>query len=96
MRLIRSLLRTPAFSLAAVLALGIGIGASAALFSVIDGVLLRPLPYRDQEELVLVDARQSGAQTIPSYQHFLDWRARARTFDGMAYAAGEAFRDQPA
>jgi putative ABC transport system permease protein len=91
MRPARSLLRAPAFSIAAVLALGIGIGASAALFSVIDGVLLRPLPYRAQEDLVLVDAKKGGKHTIPSYQQFLDWRARARSFEDMAYAAGEAF-----
>lgn len=91
MRPIRSLLRAPAFAVAAVLALGIGIGASAAFFSVIDGVLLRPLPYRAQDELVLIDAKKSGKHTIPSYPQFLDWRARVRSFEDMAYAAGEAF-----
>jgi len=91
MRLLRSLLRAPGFSVAAVLALSIGIGASAAFFSVINGVLLRPLPYRDQDQLVLVDVRKAGRHTIPSYQQFVDWEQRARTFDAMAYAAGEAF-----
>src|SRR3712207_2715691 len=91
MRLLRSLLRAPGFSVAAVLALGIGIGASAAFFSVIDAVLLRPLPYRDQERLVTVDALRGGQPTVPSYRQFLDWKARARAFEGMAYAAGEAF-----
>ncbi len=91
MRSVRSLFRAPAFAIAVVLALGIGIGAAAALFSVIDGVLFRPLMYASQDELVLVDAKKSGKHTIPSYQQFVDWRARSQSFAGMAYAPGEAF-----
>ncbi|HZM71177.1 MAG TPA: ABC transporter permease, partial [Candidatus Cryosericum sp.] len=80
---LRSLLRAPAFALAAVLTLGIGIGANSALFSVIDAVLLRPLAYDRPEELVQVfetfsqrDERRSGASSA----EFLTWRERNEVF----------------
>ena len=91
MRALRSMLRAPSFFVAATLALGLGIGASAALFSVIDAVLLRPLPYSDQDRLLIVDLEQNGRPGVPSYPQFLDWRAEARSFAGMAFTFGDAF-----
>jgi predicted permease len=90
-RVFRSLGRTPVFLVASVTALGLGIGASAALFSVLDTVFARPLPYASQERLVVVDAEKDGQPTIPSYLQFVDWRARGRSFEGMGYAVGDAF-----
>src|SRR6185503_18559284 len=76
---IRTLRRAPAYTLAAILILALGIGANTAMFSVIDGVLLKPLPFRDGHELVLVQqaapqtARPSVGVSIPE---LMDYRAR--------------------
>src|SRR5215468_1801945 len=79
---VRALARTPAFTLAALLALGLGIGANTAIFSVVSGVLLRPLPYRDSDRLMVVydSFRQQGMEHGPGgIADFLDWKSRART-----------------
>jgi putative ABC transport system permease protein len=84
---LRQLRRSPGFAFVAVVTLGLGIGATTAIFSVVDGVLLRPLPYADAGALVRlrqVDARQSGGgDTSPAT--FLDWRDRARSFERVAF-----------
>jgi putative ABC transport system permease protein len=79
----RSLRRTPAFSLAAVLALGLGIGATTAILSVVNAVLLRPLAYANAERLVVIlhDGRNPVAPA-----NFDDWRAHTRSFSAMAAA----------
>ena len=92
MATIRSLLRTPAFTIASIAALALGLGASAALFSVIDGVLLRPLEYPRADALVTVYTQRDD-QTLPlSYPDFLDWRAQSRSLDGMAFVYGGSLR----
>jgi hypothetical protein len=83
----RMLLRSPAFAAAAVLALGLGIGASTAVFSVLDGVVLRPLPYSDPERLVMIwDANPSGglAHEPISPVTFLDDRGLSQVFEDAA------------
>ena len=80
---VRALRRTPAFTLAAVACLALGIGANTAIFSVIDGVLLRPLPFKDPSSLVMVweTNRSHGRdRNVVSPADYLDWRAQNSTF----------------
>ncbi|HWS87837.1 MAG TPA: ABC transporter permease [Pyrinomonadaceae bacterium] len=81
----RTLAKSPGFAAVAVLALGLGIGANTAIFSVINAVLLRPLPYKDPERLVRI-TEQGAKLTLMavSYPNFLDWRAQASAFEQMA------------
>lgn len=84
---LRSWRRQPATAVLAILTLALGIGANAAIFSVVYGVLLQPLPYSDPDELMTVwlDNRLQGwHQDVTSYPTFEDWKARSRTFDNMA------------
>ena len=90
----RMLRKNPAFTGIAVLALALGIGANTAMFSVIEAVLLRPLPYRNPNELVRVASTwQRGGITMPyssSAPDFFDWRDQNRSFSSMfAYRIGE-------
>ena len=81
----RMLLKTPGLCLAAVLMLAIGIGGNTALFSVIDAVLLRPLPYKDSERLVRLLDVQNGLDDAPhSYPEYLDWKDRTNVFKSVA------------
>lgn len=87
---VRTLLRTPGFTVVAVLTLALGIGASTAIFSVVEGVLLRPLPYPEPERIVRVfQVNDEGGRTPFSHPNLEDVRARNRSFTGLAqYAAG--------
>src|SRR5436190_18886406 len=84
---VRSLRRRPLLVVVAVAVLAIGIGASSAVFSVVDAVLLRPLPFADAGRLVVAWQR-SPDNSVPfievSYPDYLDWRRQARTFESMA------------
>src|SRR5262245_56573819 len=84
---IRSLSRTPGFAIAVILTLGLGIGANTAIFSVVRGVLLKPLPHRDGDRLVYL--RQSingpgGENILFSVPEILDFRNGAKTLSGIA------------
>jgi predicted permease len=82
---IRMFLKSPGFAAIAVLTLALGIGANTALFSVVSGVLLNPLPYPHSEQLVAVSANTPGFNHAPvAYLNFLDWQRNAQTFSSMA------------
>src|SRR5690606_8139437 len=83
----RGLLRTPGFAAAAVGAIALGIGATTAIYSVVDRVVLSPLPYPESDELVTVwmrNPRQGTEEDVTSWPNFIDWRDAATTLDGLA------------
>ena len=83
---VRLLFRSRAFAIVAILTLGLGIGAATAVFSVVDGVLLRPLPYPDPDRIVrLHQVNGSGRRTnTVSEPNFDDWKSGTRSFSAMA------------
>ena len=84
---IRGLRRQPGFSLAATLTLALGLGLAVGLFAVVDAVLLQPLPFADQDDLVVLweeDDTTGNPHIEVSLPHFEDWRARARSFVDVA------------
>ena len=86
---IRSLAKRPGFTAIAILTLALGIGASTAIFSVVDGVLLRSLPYPDAEQIVqLREVNERGGRMAFAEPNFLDVRARSHSFDGIAQYHG--------
>ena len=96
---VRSLRRSPGFATVAVLTLALGIGATTAIYSVVDTILLRPLPYAASDRLVrvfenvpFIDGSRPPSQRGPTYQQFLDWRARTRTLTDAVAIIGMAQR----
>jgi putative ABC transport system permease protein len=88
----RSLRRSPAFTLAAAATLALGIGANTAIFSVVNGVLLNPLPFPDPDRLVMVWGKHVtiGRETA-SLPDYLDWQREARSFEQMAALTNTRF-----
>src|SRR6478672_6031652 len=82
---VRTARRNPGFVLAAVGTLALAIGANAAIFSIVSGVLLRPLPFAHPEDLVVLSsvAERIGPGVV-FYQDMVEWRAQSHNFTGMA------------
>src|SRR5215472_4149852 len=82
---IRILAKSPGFALMAVLTLTIGIGANTAIFTVVNSVLLRPLPFHEPERLMIVSESEPKFEDMSvAYQNFTDWRAQNSSFQEMA------------
>jgi putative ABC transport system permease protein len=81
----RSYLKAPGFTLLVMTTLALGIGASTAIFSIVNGILLRPLPFHEPDRLMFItEANKSGNSISVSWMNYLDWRARQHSFDGLA------------
>lgn len=88
----RTLRKSPGFTLVAVIALALGIGANTAMFSVVDSVLLRPLPYAEPESLLKIYTSMPQFRDASiSYPNFLDWQQRSRSFEAMAAYRSTSF-----
>ncbi|MEK7830869.1 MAG: ABC transporter permease, partial [Acidobacteriota bacterium] len=86
---LRMLRGKPGFTLAAVMSLALGIGASTAIFSIVDGILLRPLPYPKPDQLVrLREVNERGVMIQVAEPNYLDMRARNRSLESIAQFAG--------
>jgi putative ABC transport system permease protein len=100
---IRMLAKNPGFTAIAILTLALGIGANTAIFSVVNAELLRPLPFRDPEQLVRVssaNARIHNVSGAVSYPDFADWRSQNHVFQEIAAYVDSSFAltgiEQPA
>jgi putative ABC transport system permease protein len=83
----RALRQNPGFAATAILTLALGIGANSAIFSLVNATLLRPLPFRNPDRLVLIfatDGRRGDRFDSATYPDFVDWRNQNRTFESMA------------
>ena len=86
---VRTLRKSPGFAAAGILTLALAIGSNTAVFSVVNGVLLRPLPFAEQDRLFsLAEQNRQGDIRPPSYPAFLDWRAQTTAFTELAYVRG--------
>src|SRR6266550_2532719 len=81
---LRALASSRGFTIAAILTLALGIGANTAIFTLVYGVLLKPLPYGDPDRLMRISETRRGGAWNVSYPNYLDWRARNHVFDDMA------------
>jgi putative ABC transport system permease protein len=86
----RLLAKSPGFTAIAILTLALGIGANTAIFSVVNGVLLRPLPFGDPSRLVLIAEKSSFPVISTSYENYLDWRDQSHSFESMEATRGGA------
>ncbi|HSB76039.1 MAG TPA: ABC transporter permease, partial [Terriglobales bacterium] len=89
---LQNLRRNPGFAAVAVITLALGIGANTAMFSIVNAVLLRPVPYSTPERLLkLYTSMPQFRQASVSYPNFLDWQRRSRSFELMAAYRHDSF-----
>src|SRR5882724_11998713 len=91
---LRMLRRRPGFAVVAILTLALGIGANSAIFSVVNAVLLRPLPYKNADQLVMLWSRfyRQGAEKVSvSAPEFTDFKQRSKNFDHIAAYFSQGF-----
>ncbi len=89
---LRTIAKSPGFAIVAILTLALGIGANTAIFSVVDAVLLRPLPFKDSSQLVLLrETYKSVGNVSVSYPNFLDWRQQSHCFAAMSVINNRGF-----
>ena len=89
MQVIRPLLRAPAFAVNVVVTLGVAIGAALTAYTLVDRVMLRPLPLRSPDEILVVTEDDTrGNQRLASYPTFEDWRQTSRSFSDMVFFRG--------
>jgi putative ABC transport system permease protein len=84
---LRALRRAPAFTAAALLTLSLGLGVNTAIFSIVDAVVIRPLPFEDPDALIWLretNEKRRISQFSASYANYLDWRARSRSWEALA------------
>ena len=88
----RSYAKAPAFTLLVILTLALGIGASTAIFSIVNGILLKPLAFPQPDRLMWVsESNKAGGNVSVSWMNYLDWRARQHSFDGLALSRSSPF-----
>jgi putative ABC transport system permease protein len=91
---IRMLLKKPAFTAVAVIALALGVGANTAIFSVVNAVLIKPLPFKDPDRLMMVweeNSKLGFPKDTPAPANFVDWREQNEVFEDMAAIADQTF-----
>ena len=92
---LRNIGKKPFFYAIVILTLALGIGANAAIFTVVNAVLLRPLPYPDPDRLMMVwtsNPRQGFDKDVGTYPNFEDWRRASRSFERMSPTSAPALR----
>jgi len=95
----RQLIKSPVFTLTAVLTLALGIGANTAIFTVVYGTLLAPMPYPEPDQLVMVWSKVQGDRNGISAGDFTDWKNQSTAFSALCAFTGSRFnlatKDQP-
>lgn len=88
---LRVLRRSPGFSLTALIVLALGIGATTAVYALVDAAMLRPFPYKDMDRIMVITERSLEGETISvSWPNFQDWRAQATVFEELGVYRGAA------